>query len=773
METSSAIGKTLFREEAEEYQEEQKRTKSTGLKNALYWAGFSALGLVLTTIIFILFPEEIPALLILMIPVFAGGILYGLYGIISNAIRSTKEVTCPSCGAVHEIFKKERLYMCTDCGTLLNMGKDVETPIGFVSCPYCGHQAAVSKDHGPFHCYNCGVTRSSTEATVEIETTKCSSCDEIVPQEALYCKHCGQLLKPLPPYDMDWKVGKDANGHFQFARMLLATFPAKEAAIATMLTSGDPKSGGRRWTTPLNELRSLLERLGEVQRSLEVALQEQELRTSVEGLLPYIDILYGRLLLLELRTFMWAEGPEHHKLQVRAYGSYFEPFAKGPQILARKRLEKILGSESLQSAGSIGAWDDGYLVLATSEQPVEDPTKPATMELVGYSGLQAEAKRFAEWAKESGHTADLLDTFHGLQETTALRERGEQPVGATPAAAEKVETIKTAEPVTGPVASTSSTPVAPKVSRSPSGSAKSKRATVRVLVISGLSVLAFGICCLASLTAMMFSDPEGLEYSQLETFFRTLLCTSPFYLIGFVLLLAGFFVNRAQKKELSSVPTGLQPGGRPPGDPKALFRDGLALFNQEKYREAIPILEKAAEVDPTYAPVQFTLGGAYLRVAGEYGNDEDAARHWGNKSAEAFRKSLEIASQYGGLDDNQLTLARNTVKTFEDAETAYQMQREVTSLPEDQRKQIYADFMETKDSELLQGIDIQDFTESSRRGDLAQMARSLERNAAEAEKVAIAKITEKYGISVELLTRIADEGKEKEWPFEEIKGSNS
>jgi ssDNA-binding Zn-finger/Zn-ribbon topoisomerase 1 len=397
MDTSLTPEKTLFQEEAEEYQEEQKRTKSTGLRDALYWVGFCTLGLVLIIIILRLFPEKTPAILMIMIPVCAAGILYGLYGIISSTISPTIQVTCPKCGTVHEIFKKERLYMCTDCGTLLNMGKDVDSPIEFVTCPYCDHQAAVSRDHGPLQCYNCGITHSPTTTVHEWETTKCPSCEELVPIEAFYCKHCGHLLKPLPSYEMDWKVGKDAHGHFHFARMLLATFPAKEAALAARLSSDELQSGQRPWTAALDEMRVLLESLGEVQKSLEEALQEPELRAPVEGLMPEIDFLYARLLALELKAIVWAKGPENQALRVKTYGpSYFEIFERGgPQIRARKRLELIPGLESLQSAGSISPWDDGHLVSTVRDQGAADyadPTKPSTYELVGYAGLQAEAE---------------------------------------------------------------------------------------------------------------------------------------------------------------------------------------------------------------------------------------------------------------------------------------------------------------------------------------------------------------------------------------------
>lgn len=770
MKTSPSTEKTLFRQQAERYQEEQKRTKSTGIRNGLYVAGSSAAGLAVSLILVYLFPEEIPATVKLMIPICAVGILYGFYRIVFSAIKSTKQVTCPKCSKVHEIFKKERLSMCTDCGTLLGMGKDVESPIEFVTCQYCENQAAVSHDHGTFLCYNCGITRPPTTIAVEWETTKCSSCEEIVPLEALYCKHCGQILKPLPSYDMNWRIGKDAQGHFHFARMLLATFPAKEALLAAKLSSDDLQSEQRKWGAALNEMRVLLKSLGEVQRSLEEALQVPELRAPVERLLPEIDFLYARLLVLELKTFVWAEGPENQTLRVKDYGGlYFNTFDTGNQIHTRKRLEQILGLESLQSAGSIGPWDDGGLVSAISERgeaEIIDPTKPSITTLLGYAGLQVEAMRFAEWAKQSGRSADLLDTVSDLQEKISARKTKELPIKAPPPTAEKKEPEEIRGVATGAAATASSKPISRKKPRSTGKSAISKRQWGCFFASCGSFIVAIALIIIAAVVATIFdpdatTDPPGVVLS------RTAICFLPAILIGSVLLKLGISRLRSQRKQAVAEQTDSGSEVIVPGDSKELFRDGLSLFNQEKFREAIPILENAVRIDPTFAPAQFTLGGAFSKVAGEYADDEDAIRIWANKSADAFRKSISLASLYGGLNEKQLTLAQKAVMTYERAETAYKIQREASLPPEGQRKQIYAEFMETKNAELLQGIDIHYLTEASKRGELAQIAQDLERDATEAEKKAIAKITKKYRITKEQLMAIAQEGEEQKWPFGE------
>ena len=155
MNTKLTTQKTLFREEVEEYQKEQKRTKSAGLQDGLLWAGVSAGSLLIIALVRII-SGSFPEIVLLVVPVMVIGLVIGLYRIIISLVRSEKQVTCPKCGTVHEIFNKERLYMCTECWTLLYMGEDSKLPIQFLNCAYCGNKAAVTKDHGPFVCLIAG-----------------------------------------------------------------------------------------------------------------------------------------------------------------------------------------------------------------------------------------------------------------------------------------------------------------------------------------------------------------------------------------------------------------------------------------------------------------------------------------------------------------------------------------------------------------------------------------------------------------------------------------
>jgi hypothetical protein len=476
---------------------------------------------------------------------------------------------------------------------------------------------------------------------------------------------------------------------------------------------------------------------------------------------------------LELNTILWAQGPENLTLRMSGEKSPFDTFANGPHIQARKRMEQILGPESLKSAGSIGPWEDHLVSTAlgqTERITTSEVKKSSYVDLVGYSGLQTEVRRFAEWAKQSGYSTELLDAVLEIQEKIVVQEKRDKQISAETSIAEKMEIVEKGEVATVSVGDISTEPVAPEILGSVSESRKSRRKTGWILAISGLLILLVSLCIFAPIVVQL-SNPADASDSIGEIITPIILCSLPVLLIGLALLLGGIFILRRQQKQPVATPNDSRLEGRDRGsrsrDPKELFRDGLGLFKQERFREAVPILELVTSLDPTFAPAQFTLGGAYLRIAEGY-HDEDAVRPWANKSANAFREAIDLANRYGGLNDRQLDLARNAVIKFDLAEQSHKMKRETLSLPEGRRIQIYADFMETKDSEFLLGTNLNDFTALSRRGELAQMARSLENNAAKAEEAAIAKITGKYGITKEQLIAIAQEGEEKKWPFESI-----
>jgi len=610
METSPTIEKTLFREEAEKYQEEQKRTKSAGLREGLLFAGVSAISLIIIVLIRIIF-GGLSEIMLLVGLVMVIGFVIGLYRIIISLVRSEKQVTCPKCGAVNEIFKKERLYMCTDCWTLLYMGEDVEASIRFLNCAYCGHRAAVTNDHGPFTCPNCGVTRSSTDTAVEWKTTPCLGCKEVVPQEALYCIHCDHILKPLPTDDKDWEVGKDAHGHFHFARMLLATFPTSEAALKTRFSWDNPRSGKQQWPETFRAMPPMLT-LGRAQRSLEEALQEPELRSLVEGLLPEIDVLYARLLVLELKMILWAEGPDNVPLVVRSdheKGTCLDIFSQGPHILARKRIEKILGPKSLQSFGSIGPWKDQSFIntkLHFSKNYKGETS--SSEELSSYTGLINEAKRFAEWAKQNGYSADLLDTILELEEKISARKKEALPATAAPSIAEKREPGEKRKAAAGAAASASSATITSEMPRSTAEPAKPTRKLGCVLATCGSLILAVGLIMLAAIVASLF-NPDSVGDAPGVVLARTAICILPIFLIGLVLLLFGISKLRNQRKQ----PAATQFGGYRTKTEKEAWAQAMAgaeFITEGNYKDALAISEQALAKSPRCKEAWVVKGGA-------------------------------------------------------------------------------------------------------------------------------------------------------------------
>lgn len=193
-------------------------------------------------------------------------------------------------------------------------------------------------------------------------------------------------------------------------------------------------------------------------------------------------------------------------------------------------------------------------------------------------------------------------------------------------------------------------------------------------------------------------------------------------------------------------------------DPDQLYKHALELFRKEKFREAAEVLEETAGINPNSARVHFTLGGTYSRIAGEYRSDEDKLRAWAKKSVDCFRKAVGLASQYGGLNEGQLSMARDAVTAFDKI-----MAKESPSLPEDQRRKIFADFMKTQDTELLFGTNIaQELYDAS---SFEAMQQSVGRSGAQADAATYAKICNKYGLSEGQLRAIVEEGKAGKWPF--------
>ncbi|HQL86594.1 MAG: hypothetical protein GX574_10525 [Lentisphaerae bacterium] len=100
-------------------------------------------------------------------------------------------------------------------------------------------------------------------------------------------------------------------------------------------------------------------------------------------------------------------------------------------------------------------------------------------------------------------------------------------------------------------------------------------------------------------------------------------------------------------------------------DPEKMYTEALDLFKRNKFRDAARTLEEASPLNPTSAPIQFTLAVTYSRIGGECGNDDAAALPWLKKSGGAFKKAIDLAEKHGGLNASQLEKARSSLQMYE------------------------------------------------------------------------------------------------------------
>jgi len=379
---------TLFQEKADTYQSGQYRTKPVGLRTSLSVLGIRVLGLIASVIVYLVAREAFGLVWYvgpLVIGLFALGILATLGWTVVNFVRPTKVITCPRCGSEHRLYKSVRKYMCTECRALLLLGRDADIMPCLSPCPYCGLETAVSDDHGRFICPNCGVIREDGVMGGEAAPRACPDCRQIVPEGAIYCNDCGGVLKsdflspaygdPALKYDEDWKIGKDPAGHLHFARACLKGILQDTAA-----------------ETDIKKVQGLLVALEDVFVSLEETLQEPELRSAVEVILPEVDSTYAALLELELRSVR-ALGSK----RLRPNGALHTLFAE-PHISARRRVEGILGivRGAPVPCGGIGKWGSKLVDIDWTEKRCW---------VKGYDKLKAEVSRFETWRQHSGYAS--------------------------------------------------------------------------------------------------------------------------------------------------------------------------------------------------------------------------------------------------------------------------------------------------------------------------------------------------------------------------------
>jgi tetratricopeptide (TPR) repeat protein len=272
-------------------------------------------------------------------------------------------------------------------------------------------------------------------------------------------------------------------------------------------------------------------------------------------------------------------------------------------------------------------------------------------------------------------------------------------------------------------------------------------------------------------------------------------------------------------------------------DPETLYAQARQLVDQGQYDKATRKLETARDLAPDLPAIWFLLGFCYShQVSGK--ESESVLLAATKKCADAYQESVELAEARGGLDNSQIAKAcfavglycqqqkdydksvqylekavqgnpqDNETKLFlstsylfqgrvENAESLALQALEadptngkflahwkelrkrlgkeaIADLPEEQRRKVYADFVETKDSELLLGTnlvgDFQRIAAGNPLGALAQMQQSLQQSGEKARRAATEKMLRKYGLRQFELLLIEEEGKEKRWPFQAVRG---
>lgn len=219
-------------------------------------------------------------------------LLAGLAMLRGDLTKPTKTVICPKCSTEHQIFQSVRRYPCTNCRTLLLMTEDDTISPQFCACPYCGLETAVTHNYGQFLCSNCGIVREPA-ATKWERAGDCPTCGKAIPDGVIYCSTCKKIFitdfsQPLHGddsfnYGLEWEMGKDAEGHLQYARSLLISIRVE--AETTGMDLDD-----------LVRIDSLLGQMGKALKSVEEALQNPELRSTVVSMVPEIDRTYATLL---------------------------------------------------------------------------------------------------------------------------------------------------------------------------------------------------------------------------------------------------------------------------------------------------------------------------------------------------------------------------------------------------------------------------------------------------------------------------------------------
>lgn len=379
--------KTIFREDAERYQDTESRTKSSGVSSGLIILILGLVGAGFFGIMKLITGssrrgEALPILIGACVVVAA----LGLIVMVVNALRPVKTVTCPRCSAQHAIYRIEKKYMCSQCGALLLVGHTDTAAPQVSACPYCGLETAATSDHGPFLCPDCGILRQPSANKSWQPAGQCPQCQSAVPAGAVYCAVCDAVLiddftRPAVAqtdlkYDKDWQIGKSPHGHLIFARALTAGLIAAQS-------STDPKQS---YLEQLKKIQSLLDQLREAMVHVEEAMRKPELGEAVFAFLPEIDLAYAGLLEWKanaIKRLMANPDRQRHGFE----GNALCRIENEPHMSARRRIEELSGARLTQT-GSIGRWEEDLVRVQRKEKDSQ---------ITDYSKLEAEAVRFQSW----------------------------------------------------------------------------------------------------------------------------------------------------------------------------------------------------------------------------------------------------------------------------------------------------------------------------------------------------------------------------------------
>lgn len=381
---------TLFRAEALTFQGKQALTKGSEFKQGAIIVAISVAIFLIAALSLSLFTggifRIIDRIALYISPI---GILGGLIIVIRSQIRRTKVITCPQCSTQHTIFADVRQYICPTCLTSLFLdGGGTQEPQSS-TCPYCEMTSYVCPDHGQFLCPNCGIIRNSDSNILPRDTTTCTQCGAVVPRTAIYCTSCQHILisdfsQPRMglEYSMNWKAGKNAVGHMQFSKALLAGVVKKIDAAKH-----------------LGDVPAALAQLREIFISLEEALQDPNLRSTIEAMMPEIDTIYLSILDKEL-VFIETIGLKREIRPDEVATIRFEP-----HMVARRKIELLIGP-AIESLPVVGVWNEKLVEFVISRQD--------RVRIGNYSKLKAEIERFKMYYQPSAQQSDMLSNAETL-----------------------------------------------------------------------------------------------------------------------------------------------------------------------------------------------------------------------------------------------------------------------------------------------------------------------------------------------------------------------